>query len=81
MLVFLQSLPKELLNNNVLYNSHPVADLIKPYIKTYNVHLKWQEKTVIEHNLSFGQYMSITSQFIDLKSEIHQKRLNRIWNN
>jgi hypothetical protein len=47
----------------------------------YDGYLKWLEKTVIENNLNFGQYISITSHFIDLKSEIHQKRLNRIWKN
>ena len=77
----MENLPKEIINKIFLYHSHPVADLIKPYIKSYDIYLRWLERTVIENSLSFGQYMSITSHFIDLKTEIHQKRLNRIWNN
>ena len=41
---YLQILPNELINNIFLYTSHPVADLIKPYIKSYDVYLKWLEK-------------------------------------
>ncbi len=76
---YLETLPAELICKIFLYTSHPVADLIRPYIKSYNQLSKWESRRF--NNLSFPDFMIVNALYIDLSSIEHQICLNRIWNN
>ena len=75
----METLPIELINKIFLYTSHPVADLIRPYIKSYNKFTEWESLRF--NKLSFADYMIVSALYIFLSSKEHQLCLNKIWGN
>ena len=69
-------LPEEIIMKICTYLSSPTADIMKPYIKSYNKYSEWISYRY--DTMTFPEYMSVNAQYLDFTSKRHLREPGRI---
>ena len=60
---YFDMLPKEIINKIMLYNSHPVSDIMKYKIIKYNSYItRWESYTNDDKPMTFSRYILVRTQ-------------------